>query len=250
LVSGNYGFFNLLTLVLCLPLFDDAFWPARVQKLLARRPPAAEIIPLGRRKQIAGWARGLVAGAVIFIGVIQIDEAWRNRTRAEPPPPPGALAQFLDELSGRAQQLGLVNSYGLFRVMTTERPELTIEGSDDGATWRPYEFYWKPGDPMRPPSFATPHMPRLDWQMWFAALDIYYGHQVPGWLPALLAQLQQGNPQVLALFEHNPFPQAPPKLLRLRLDLYRFTTPAEHAKTGAWWSITPHPEFTMTWSPR
>ena len=62
------------------------------------------------------------------------------------------------------------NSYGLFAVMTTSRPEIIVEGSDDGASWRPYRFRWKPCELDRRPRFTTPHLPRLDWQMWFAAL--------------------------------------------------------------------------------
>ena len=104
------------------------------------------------------------------------------------------------------QQLGLVNSYGLFRVMTTERPEIIIEGSDDGQNWKPYEFVWKPGDPLREPSFTTPHMPRLDWQMWFAALSIYYDHQIPPWLELFAQRLKAGDPAVLALLDYNPVP--------------------------------------------
>ena len=63
------------------------------------------------------------------------------------------------------------NSYGLFRVMTTTRPEITIEGSLDGKNWRLYEFKWKPTDPTQSPRFTGPHMPRIDWQMWFEALN-------------------------------------------------------------------------------
>ena len=37
-------------------------------------------------------------------------------------------------------------------------------------TWLPYEFRYKPGDLRRPPAWVAPHQPRLDWQMWFAAL--------------------------------------------------------------------------------
>ena len=40
----------------------------------------------------------------------------------------------------------MVNSYGLFAVMTTERREIIVEGSNDGVNWLPYEFKYKPGD--------------------------------------------------------------------------------------------------------
>jgi hypothetical protein len=91
-------------------------------------------------------------------------------------------------------------------------------------------------------------MPRLDWQMWFAALEIYesHGQSIPGWLPQFLYQLQQGNPEVLALLEKNPFPDSPPNQLRLRVFLYTFTSADEHEKTGAWWTHDPDPVLTLT----
>ena len=65
-----------------------------------------------------------------------------------------------------------MNSYGLFRVMTTTRPEIIISYSTDGKLWTPYQFNSKPGDVQVPSSFFFPYMPRLDWQLWFEALYI------------------------------------------------------------------------------
>ena len=59
----------------------------------------------------------------------------------------------------------IVNTYGLFAVMTTERPEIIIEGSNDGETWLPYEFPFKAGDLNQAPPFVAPLQPRLDWHV-------------------------------------------------------------------------------------
>src|SRR4029077_1329449 len=67
----------------------------------------------------------------------------------------------------------ILNTYGLFAVMTTTRPEIMIEGSNDAQNWLPYEFKYKMGDLSREPRWVAPHQPRLDWQMWFAALGNY-----------------------------------------------------------------------------
>jgi hypothetical protein len=48
-----------------------------------------------------------------------------------------------------------------------------VEGSNDGQTWQAYEFKYKPGDLARRPLSVAPYQPRLDWQMWFAALGTY-----------------------------------------------------------------------------
>jgi hypothetical protein len=116
--------------------------------------------------------------------------------------------------------------------MTTRRPEIIVEGSDDGRTWKPYEFRWKPGDVRRPPAFVAPHQPRLDWQMWFAALD---GCEENPWFLNFLARLLQGEPAVTRLLEKNPFPSVPPRFLRSNLYDYRFTDRETRRATVAWW---------------
>jgi hypothetical protein len=124
------------------------------------------------------------------------------------------------------------NNYGLFAVMTTSRLEIIIEGRDDGLIWRPYEFKYKPGDVKHRPRFVEPHQPRLDWQMWFAAMGTY--RQNP-WLVNLCVRLLQGSGPVLALLERNPFPNAPPHYIRAVVYDYHFTDFATRRKTGAWW---------------
>ena len=122
------------------------------------------------------------------------------------------------------------NAYGLFQVMTTTRPEIVIEGSNDGVNWRAYEFRYKPGDVKRRPRFVEPHQPRLDWQMWFTAL----GDRNP-WFANFCLRLLQGSPDVLALMDHNPFPDAPPRYIRAVLYEYHFTDLETRRKTGDWW---------------
>jgi len=125
-----------------------------------------------------------------------------------------------------------LNGYGLFRVMTKTRPEIIVEGSQDGVTWLTYEFQYKVGDPQRAPPIVAPHQPRLDWQMWFAALDDIRGEP---WFMNFLARLLQGSPTVVRLLKMNPFPDSPPRYVRARLFEYHFTNALEKSQTGAWW---------------
>jgi hypothetical protein len=126
----------------------------------------------------------------------------------------------------------LVTPYGLFSVMTTTRPEVIIEGSNDGVRWSEYGFRYKVGDPMRPPRRVAPlHQPRLDWQMWFAAMT-----QPPAWFMALLVRVLEGSPEVLGLLDGNPFPAAPPRFVRALLYEYKMTDLETHRRTGAWWT--------------
>jgi hypothetical protein len=130
------------------------------------------------------------------------------------------------------QPFYLANSYGLFAVMTTSRPEIIIEGSTDGIEWQPYEFKWKAGDLKRAPAFVAPHQPRLDWQMWFAALGDFRHNP---WFLNLMARLLQGKPEVLALLEKNPFPEEPPTYLRATVYDYHFTDAVTQRQSGEWW---------------
>jgi predicted DCC family thiol-disulfide oxidoreductase YuxK len=212
--TGNYGFFNLLTLVLCLLLVDDASWPERIRARLAGRPGAGT----GRRWiVIPACALLLLLSAVQLAGTLRIGVPWPGPVR---------------DLSRWTSSFRSVNRYGLFAVMTTTRPEIIVEGSRDGETWVPYAFRWKPGDPARRPRFVAPHQPRLDWQMWFAALGNY--RQNP-WLVAFLHRLLDGSPEVLDLLESNPFPEGPPRSVRAVLYEYRFTDPQTRRQEGTWW---------------
>jgi lipase maturation factor 1 len=132
--------------------------------------------------------------------------------------------------------LRIVNTYGLFAVMTTARPEIIIEGSDDGVHWHEYTFKYKPGDVRRPPLWNIPHQPRLDWQMWFAALDT--ASQNP-WFLRFLQRLLENSPEVTALLGSNPFPHKPPLYVRALLYDYRFSSREEKEATGAWWVRQP-----------
>jgi len=126
----------------------------------------------------------------------------------------------------------IANGYGLFRVMTKDRREIVIEGSGDGIEWQPYEFKWKPGEVKRAPGWCAPHQPRLDWQMWFAALST--PRQNP-WFVRTIAALLENKPDVSGLLESNPFPITPPRYVRATYWRYRFTSATERRESGAWW---------------
>lgn len=138
----------------------------------------------------------------------------------------------------KLDHLHLTSSYGLFRVMTGVggRPEVIIEGSNDMKDWKEYDFLYKPGNLTKCPAFVAPHQPRLDWQMWFAALGNY---QHNPWLLTFCYRLLTGQPEVLQLIKHNPFPEKPPQYLRAKLHHYHYTSPKQmsvkYSKVD-WWT--------------
>ncbi|MGR8941022.1 MAG: lipase maturation factor family protein [Gammaproteobacteria bacterium] len=218
LLTGNYNFFNLLTILLCLWLFDDR---DIVEKLPDR------LVALIRRQQPnAGIAAHLFAGGwTALVLTVCATTLWMHNTKGRPIPPLRTLVQLTSDFA-------VINNYGPFAVMTTARPEIIIEGSNDGKTWRAYEFNYKPGDLYRRLRWNIPHQPRLDWQLWFAALK---RPTLDSWFAAFMARLQNASPPVLALLRSNPFPEQPPVFVRALLYRYAYATPAERAKDGRLW---------------
>ena len=230
-LTGNYGFFNLLTLALVIPLLDDDVWRRlRPWRGVGERPSAAAPSATPAASS-PSRARAWICSPVIATYVVASALTLATTLRLDGTPSPTART-FLSAL----QPFRVVNSYGLFAWMTRTRDELTLEGSLDGVAWRPYLFRYKPGPLDRAPPFVAPHMPRLDWQMWFAALG--RPEQSP-WLVPLFERLRAGSPSVIALFEHDPFAaDGPPTRLRLRSSRYTMTGPDERAATGMHWRST------------
>ena len=239
-LTGNYGFFNLLTVALTLLLFDDRSlihlipkrWRGRVvgESSVHSEVHSDPTCVMGRLgASVNGWERlrrcvlATVAGVVLILTAKQMADMFLPRIAW-----PGAIRT----LESRAYPWRSINRYGLFRVMTTSRPEILIEGSRDGETWEPYVFRYKPGPLQSPPGWVAPHMPRLDWQMWFAALGSY--RQNP-WFVRFCVRLLEGSPTVLDLLESHPFPDEPPTFLRATVYDYRFTDGAERSELGHWW---------------
>lgn len=130
------------------------------------------------------------------------------------------------------ESLHLAIPHGIFAVMTTKRYEIIIEGSDDGVVWKEYEFRYKPCDVAKRAKRVAPYQPRLDWQAWFLPFRPF-SHQ--WWFQEFLIRLLQGSQQVINLLKSNPFPDQPPKYIRVLLYDYEFTTWEEKKQTGNFW---------------
>ncbi|GMU62056.1 MAG: membrane protein [Myxococcaceae bacterium] len=209
--AGNYSYYNVLTFVLAVPLLDDAALERVLPSFFFPSRPVGE-----ERMSPAGW---MVALLVVALGAGMFTR--RSLAKTQVGPVLSAVARF-----------ETINAYGAFAWMTKTRPEILIEGTVDGVEWREYEFPYKPGRLDRRPVFVAPWQPRLDWQMWFAALGECSENP---WLLSTQRQLLLGVPEVLALFETNPFPDGPPKVIRTRTFEYRF---APWSEAGVWWTRT------------
>ncbi len=218
IASSNHNFINLLTIVLCLFLLDDKIvgrlLPGRLRERLLNTRPSVSRIKVG-----------LVGLAALLIVPASLISFTPNALRESLPMP---LQQFADSV----RRFGISNIYHIFPTMQVERQELIVEGSNNGQEWQAYRLKYTPDDLDRTPPFIVPHQPRLDWMIWFVPPQ-HLPQMV--WFGEFIRRLHEGSPSVSRLLAHNPFPEEPPRYLRVLAYRYQFTTEEEHAQTGNWW---------------
>jgi Lipase maturation factor len=223
IISGNLSFLNYLTIVPFLACFDDTFLRHILPKSLVRRAELAS-------QQSA--PSGVYNGVAVALSIVIV---WLS------------VAPVLNLASGRQlmnysyDPLDLVNTYGAFGTVGRVRYEIVFEGTDDAfitgdTKWKEYEFKAKPGDPDRPPPFIAPYQPRIDWQIWFAAMAS--PSEYP-WTLHFVWKLLHNDPETLSLLANNPFPNAPPHCIRARLYRYSFAPIGD----PAWWKREPAGEW-------
>lgn len=220
IVTGNYCFFNLLSIALCVFLLNDD-----LLSKFARKPEAQSNNPslhkFTRKVTIAALALILISSN--FSNILT---RFRNNQAI------GFILKPISNIVKFSNRHRIASSYGLFAVMTTDRNEIILQGSNDGREWLDYELKWKPGKLDRLPGQVAPMQPRLDWQLWFASLR---GLQRAPWVQTLSVRLLQGKKVVLDLFETNPFPDKPPKYIRAIFYKYNFTNANEKKESGNYW---------------
>ncbi|MGH2499400.1 MAG: lipase maturation factor family protein [Candidatus Limnocylindria bacterium] len=210
-VSGNFSWLNVLTVVLAVACFDDA-------ALGAVLPIAAPVTAP------SSWHEPLVLAVTVVVLLLSYRPV-RN------------LVSGRQLMNASFDPLRLVNTYGAFGHVTKERYEIVIEGTAasevaPATAWRVYEFKGKPGDVRRLPPQVAPYHLRLDWLMWFAAMS---SPAYQEWFVPLMVKLLRDDRPTIALLANDPFPDRPPRFVRALLYRYRFTTPQERRRTGDWW---------------
>lgn len=222
MATGNYTFFNILTLGLCAPLLSNTDWIKIFDFLNIPFPGAASWGALSLSPTFGFIATLILAPLSLFWILLAFSEK-------------STLLQPFYPIVRSLYYLRINNNYGLFAAMTKNRPELVLEGSEDGENWQEYILKYKPVSTEKKLSWNIPHQPRLDWQMWFAALGSFTQNM---WLQNLMIQIFWQSPDVISLFEKDPFPKQPPRFLRLQKYEYRFSTSEERKRSGAIWQRT------------
>jgi Lipase maturation factor len=218
IVSGNLSFLNYLTIVPALACFDDRVWSRLLPRALVRRAEraAAEAVPSVAMQRIS-WA------VVALVAALSIQ-------------PVANLASPGQIMNTAFDRFDLVNTYGAFGSVGRERWNVVFEGTaddaaDESAEWKPYPYRALPVALDRRPVVIAPYQPRLDWQMWFAAMAT--PEQYP-WTVHLVWKLLHNDAGALSLFAENPFPERPPRYVRAVLYRYAFA-PAGDPR-GRWWT--------------
>jgi hypothetical protein len=281
ILTGNYTFFNLLTIVLCLSLFDGketsreswlisiiSIAPVLYFSLLFFKFTGQGIELVVSPSDLQAWADILIPVACSMWAILMVTLSLQSIARefsehglsrslrsiitsamilvtllASIPPLFSVTSRPWIELriwpvqiiSTYTRPLYIASGYGLFRTMTgvgdngmggrVARPELELLGSTDGQIWEVLEFLHKPGRLYRMPTWVAPHQPRLDWQMWFAALG---GPNHSPWLLHLCVRLLEGHPPDLKalapLFAaSSPFlDPSGPRLKYIKVDQYEY----------------------------
>lgn len=236
IMTANYAFLNYLVLAMGVLLLDDDFLIrflgrefANFANVIAKQISAQSSLEaknernerIGRIRDALSLSFDVAVLSWIFYATTAKMVLMFEPSLRLPRPPVVALEPFR-----------IANQYGLFAVMTRGRYEIEFQGSSDGQHWFAYPFQFKPQALDKPPGIYAPYQPRFDWNLWFASLGQWREYPI---VPNAAARLLANDKDVLSLFAGNPFPNEPPKQMRVMLWQYWFTTMAEKRRTHLWW---------------
>ena len=223
IISGNLSFLNYVTIIPFLACFDDTFLRRVLPRLIVKRAERA-----AQESEPSRINNTIAIGLSLLVAYLSIA-------------PVANLISERQMMNTSFDRLSLVNTYGAFGAVGKERDEIIFEGTDDAiitgdTQWKEYEFKAKPGDPNRRPPFVAPYQPRIDWQIWFAAMASPAEYP---WTLHFVWRLLHNDPGTLSLLANNPFPARPPHYIRARLYRYRFAPPGD----PVWWKREPIGEW-------
>jgi len=207
ILSGNLSFLNLISIVAIIGAFNDNFLAYFLPSFIVEKSQEASL-SASTTIPYAAWIY------FVFVVILSIP-VIKN------------LFSKHQIMNYSFNQFFLVNTYGAFGSVGRKRHELIIEGTQEDkitaeTEWKEYEFKGKPGDVFKRPGIIAPYQPRIDWQMWFAAMET--PEQNP-WIFTFISKLLNNDKDALSLIAKNPFSDKPPKYIRIDIYLYKFVKP-------------------------
>jgi len=221
ILSGNLSILNYISIVSIIAAFNDEFLSNLLPSFIVNKANGASLA--------ATPAINYAAWIFFIIVVILSIPVVRN------------LFSRFQYMNTSFNQFYLVNTYGAFGSVGRKRYELVVEGTDEETIaaktkWKEYEFIAKPTDIHRKLPIIAPYQPRIDWQIWFAAMES------PGqnpWMFTFIKKLLNNDKNTLKLIAKNPFPDKEPKYIRVSHYIYKFAKPGsktvwERELIGQW----------------
>ncbi|WP_267684265.1 lipase maturation factor family protein [Nannocystis sp. SCPEA4] len=242
--TGNYGFFNVLTIALCVVCFDSATASLPLQWFDA---------PLSQQ-----MLQALIVlhtfGALLCLPL----NTWASFTwtlwpwwpRVLPWPLRWPIAVF------RAlQPLRWLHAYGVFPPRSAPAIKMSpaLEVTWDEQTWHTLTPRYWPTLTTSPPRWVAPHHPRFDHAIVYEATGFHeasvlrnltgrwdpYGHARCSGAGRLMGRVLTGALRSRLFFGESLLQQRePPRAARVHMYMLQPTTPGERKAKGEWWRRT------------
>lgn len=240
-LAGNYGFFNVLSIVLALTILKhgDLRFTKPTDTTVQQRIKIGPLVKYVLATQVAFqlFYCVYVFDPKPFSPQNHFNYFFNNKTTGN---------KFVNVLLEPFRWVGtwrLCNPYGVFKGIPHYHGELRFSGSYDGHHWKYYEFRFLPSGLTDYLGFYAPVYPRLDHLMFyetisqgsfqFNPLNPYAKHIKP-WVCTFIEKLLQNDEGVSRLLKLNPFlHEAPPKLIKAEAYRLQFAPLNNHKNWDA-----------------
>jgi len=229
-LTSNYGFFNLLSIVLSLLSLEDRDLDAATglaRRLLRRKEavPAAAAAPVAAARRLPPGSYAAWGMAIVLVPLSCVEALGYFA-------PQRVQGAGMARLRGLYEPFRSVHVYHLFPGILRERIVAEIEGTSDGVEWKPYHLRYAPGDPRDAPPMTFLHNPRFPFHYSFWTLG--RGRRDQEYVNNLARRLCCDPEAVAPLFKDDPFPDTRPRSLRIDYFRYRFGRFADRTLGNYW----------------
>lgn len=238
-LNGNYGYFNVLSVVVAIPLLSSTNF-FKTQRL--------------GFKKLFSFKHASLASKILSLHILwqMLYCVWVFN-----PKPHASQNHFnfiFHNVKSNSKNVNAVlqplkwiecwrlcNPYGVFKSIPKFHGEIRFSGSIDGKTWRYYKFRYLPSCLTDYLGFYAPYYPRLDHLMFYETLNAQnykwnvlnkYNNNKNAWIANFIRSLFNNNKCVGRLINENPFSESsPPAILKAELFQLSFCK-----KTNCKWS--------------
>lgn len=228
-LTGNFGWLNTAAIALGILLLDDQMIATAARKLRFGRW-ADRLAPIGAPVTLARptWcSTGLLAMLWMHFGLT----VYFFAVSATGNPVTGIPDPMTRPVDYAFRDFRSANAYVPFASFPEGKYEVEFTGSNDGGmTWKPYLFRYKPQRDDRMSPFIAPWFARFESSL---QLALYSNSPV---IPQVARQLISRNPDVLRLFETDPFSDRPANMIRILVYKFSFTDLPTYRMTGRFWN--------------